>query len=148
MSLRDDWTFAGVLPRADRRLAVAWWMLLVARGLLPVAFAVAIGVLVAAVQRGTSLRLPLGAVGTAFVLLQILAPIHHSVGANPGSRTAAWLYDQLTIACIRPPGMGHLENPTLTTDLTVARDFDLGITGPPMSISMDFIAGGLVEMVG
>src|SRR5438874_12944756 len=44
--------------------------------------------------------------------------------------------------------MGHLENPKLTTDLTVARDFDLGITGPPMSISMDFIAGGLVEMVG
>jgi ABC-type multidrug transport system fused ATPase/permease subunit len=44
--------------------------------------------------------------------------------------------------------MGHLESPKLITDLTVARDFDLGITGPPMSISMDFIAGGLVEMVG
>jgi ABC-type multidrug transport system fused ATPase/permease subunit len=44
--------------------------------------------------------------------------------------------------------MGHLESPKLTNDLTMARDFDLGITGPPMSISMDFIAGGLVEMVG
>jgi ABC-type multidrug transport system fused ATPase/permease subunit len=43
--------------------------------------------------------------------------------------------------------MGHLESPELTSDLTMARDFDLGITGPPMSISMDFIAGGLVEMV-
>ncbi|HEX9374458.1 MAG TPA: ABC transporter ATP-binding protein, partial [Roseiflexaceae bacterium] len=31
---------------------------------------------------------------------------------------------------------------------TVARDFDLGISGPPLSISMDFIAAGLVEMVG
>jgi ATP-binding cassette subfamily B protein len=30
----------------------------------------------------------------------------------------------------------------------VARDFDLGMTGPPLSISMDFIAGGLVEMIG
>ena len=30
----------------------------------------------------------------------------------------------------------------------MARDFDLGITGPPMFISMDFIAGGLVGMVG
>jgi len=30
----------------------------------------------------------------------------------------------------------------------MARDFDLGISGPPMSISMDFIASGLVEMVG
>ena len=44
--------------------------------------------------------------------------------------------------------MGHLENPKLTSDLTMARDFDLGISGPPMSISMDFIASGLVEMVG
>ena len=29
----------------------------------------------------------------------------------------------------------------------MARDFDLGITGPPLSISMDFIASGLVEMI-
>src|SRR4029077_2002645 len=42
---------------------------------------------------------------------------------------------------------GHLENPKLTNDLTMARDFDLGITGPPMFISMDFIASGLVMMV-
>src|SRR5438045_1244536 len=44
--------------------------------------------------------------------------------------------------------MGHLEDPHLTTDLTMARDFDLGITGPPLSISMGFIASGLAEMVG
>jgi ATP-binding cassette, subfamily B, bacterial len=44
--------------------------------------------------------------------------------------------------------MGHLEDPKLTTDLTVARDFDLGMTGPPLSIAMDFLAGGMVEMVG
>ena len=43
--------------------------------------------------------------------------------------------------------MGHLEDPKLSGDLTVARDFDLGMTGPPMHINMDFIAGGLVEMI-
>jgi ABC-type multidrug transport system fused ATPase/permease subunit len=43
--------------------------------------------------------------------------------------------------------MGHLEDPKLTADLQVAREFDLGMTGPPLSISMDFIAGGLVDMV-
>ena len=42
--------------------------------------------------------------------------------------------------------MGHLENAELMDDLTMARDFDLGISGPPLSISMDFIAGGLVEL--
>ena len=59
----------------------------------------------------------------------------------------AWLYDELTDACVEPPGIGHLEDPTLGADLTVAREFDAGMTGPPLSISMDFIAGSLVEMV-
>jgi ABC-type multidrug transport system fused ATPase/permease subunit len=69
------------------------------------------------------------------------------LGANLGDRTAAWLYDRLTQACVRPPGMGHLEDSALTGDLAVARDFDLGMTGPPLSISMDFIAGGLVKVI-
>ena len=106
------------------------------------------GVLVGAIQRSNPVATPLVFVGAVFVLLQILPPFHHAVGANLGSRTSAWLYDQLTIACVNPPGMGHLEDPRLTTDLAMARDFDLGISGPPMSIAMDFIASGLVEMVG
>ncbi len=142
------WKVASVLPRADRQLAFIWWTVLILRGLLPAVFAVLMGMLVGAVQRRADLTTPLALFGCVFVLLQILPPIHRAAGANLGSRTAAWLYDQLTGACVRPPGMGHLENPKLTTDLTVARDFDLGITGPPMAISMDFIAGGLVEMVG
>ena len=144
---RNDWKFVGVLPRADRALATAWWTILVLRGLLPAFFAIAMGELVGAVQRGDALAPPLGLVGVVFVLLQVLSPIHQAVGANLGSRTAAWLYDQLAIACVRPPGMGHLENPKLTNDLAMARDFDLGISGPPLSISMDFIASGLVELV-
>ena len=106
------------------------------------------GVLVGAVQRGDSLVGPLALVGTLFVLLQVLPPIHQAVGANLGDRTAAWLNDHLTNTCVSPPGMGHLEDPKLTTDLTVARDFDLGMTGPPLNISMDFIAAGLIELVG
>jgi len=144
---RNEWALADVLPRADRGLAFAWWIVLVLRGLLPALFAIAMGALVGAVQRGGEVAAPLVLVGVVFVLLQVLVPIHQAVGANLGSRTAAWLYDQLTIACVRPPGMGHLENPELTNDLSMARDFDLGITGPPLNISMDFIASGLVEMV-
>ena len=30
----------------------------------------------------------------------------------------------------------------------MAREFDAGMTGPPLSISMDFIANGMVEMIG
>jgi ABC-type multidrug transport system fused ATPase/permease subunit len=145
---RPEWKFFGVLPRADRGLAVAWWAVLVLRGVLPAAFAVAMGALVGAVQRGGSLGTPLGVAGVVFILLQVLTPIHQAISANLGSRVAAWLYDRLTEACIRPPGVGHLEDPKLTSDLTVARDFDLGMTGPPMHINMDFIAGSLVEMIG
>jgi ABC-type multidrug transport system fused ATPase/permease subunit len=145
---RNEWKFFGVLPAADRALAVAWWAVLVLRGLLPALFAIAMGALVGAVERGGALAPPLAAVGVVFVGLQVLVPVHQAIGANLGSRTAAWLYDTLTRACVRPPGMGHLEDPRLTTDLAMARDFDLGITGPPLHISMDFIASGLVEMVG
>ena len=148
LKARSEWKFFGVLLKADHRLAIAWWVALALRGLLPALFAIAMGALVGAVQRGDSLATPLIAVGAVFVLLQISPPFHHAIGANLGSRTAAWLYDQLTIACVSPPGIGHLEDPRLTTDLAMARDFDLGISGPPMSISMDFIASGLVEMIG
>jgi ATP-binding cassette subfamily B protein len=144
----EAWKLAGALSQADRALAAAWWTLLVLRGLLPALFAVAMGGLVGAVQRGGSLAAPLAFVAAVFVLLQVLSPLHQAVGANLGSRLSAWLYDRLTTACLQPPGMGHLENPGLAADLTMARDFDLAISGPPMSISMDFIAAGLVEMIG
>jgi ABC-type multidrug transport system fused ATPase/permease subunit len=145
---RDEWKFFAVLPQADRSLAILWWLVLMLRGILPALFAVAMGTLVGAVQHASPLAVPLTTVGLVFVLLQVLAPLHQAMSANLGDRTAAWLYDRLTEAAVRPPGMGHLEDPTLTGDLTVARDFDLGMMGPPLSIAMDFIAGGLVEMIG
>jgi ATP-binding cassette subfamily B protein len=121
---RAEWKFFAVLPRADARLAM-----------------------VGAVQRGESLTVPLAVVGVVFVLLQVLAPVHQAISADLGSRVAAWLYDRLTEACVKPPGMGHLEDPELTSDLTVAREFDAGMTGPPMHMNLDFIAGGLVTAV-
>ena len=148
LTARKEWKFFAVLPKAGPALAAGWWAVLLLRGILPAAFAIAMGVLVGAVQRGHSLTQPLAFACGIFILLQVLSPIHQALSANLGDRTAAWLYDRLTEACVRPPGIGHLEDPTLTADLTVARDFDLGMTGPPLSISMDFIANGLVEMIG
>jgi ABC-type multidrug transport system fused ATPase/permease subunit len=145
---RQEWQFFAALPKADSFLAIVWWAVLLLRGVLPALFAIAMGVLVAAVQGGGSLAQPLTVVGAIFVLLQVLTPIHTAIGFNLGDRTAAYLYDRLTTACVRPQGMGHLEDSSLIGDLTVARDFDLGMTGPPLSYSMDFIAGGLVGVVG
>ncbi len=144
---RNEWKFFGVLPKADALLAALWWLALLLRGVLPALFAVSMGVLVGAVQRGANMAGALTFVGGVFVLLQVLTPLHQAISSNLGDRVAAWLYDRLMEACVRPPGMGHLEDAKLTSDLTVARDFDLGMTGPPLSVSMDFIAGGLVELL-
>ena len=144
---RQEWQLFAVLPRADAPLAFAWWAVLLLRGVLPALFGVALGLLVGAVQQGSDLTQPLALVGTTFVLMQLLPPIQQAISADLGDRTAAWLYDRLTAACVGPKGMGHLEDPALTGDLTVARDFDLGMTGPPLSFSMEFIADGLIQMV-
>ena len=145
---RDEWRLARVLIRANAPLATLWWILLVARGVLPALFAIAMGLLIGAVQANGDMTAPLTLVGVVFVLVQILAPLHQAVGSNLGSCTAAWLYDQMAVACVAPPGMAHLEDPELANDITMARDFDLGISGPPLAISMDFIASGLVEFLG
>src|SRR6185436_7877378 len=90
---RKEWTFFAVLTRADAALGLAWWIVLVLRGVLPAAFAIAMGLLVGAVQQGSDLAMPLTVTGIVFILLQILAPLHQAIGANLGDRTAAWLYD-------------------------------------------------------
>src|SRR5688572_20406323 len=145
---RPEWMFFAALPKADARLALTWWTVVLLHGILPALFAIAMGMLVGAVQSGESLTGPLGVIGVLFVLLQVVTPLQTAVSHNLGDRTAAFLYDRLTGMCVRPPGLAHLEDPALAADLTVARDFDLGMTGPPLSYSMDFIAGGLVGMIG
>ncbi len=144
---RQEVELATALSRADRPMAAGWWSLLILRGLLPAVFSIATGVLVGAIQHRYSLAAPLVIVAVVFILLQVIGPLHAALSANLGDRTAAWLYDELAGACAAVPGIGHLEDPELAADLQVARDFDRGMTGPPLSTSMDFIAGGLVDMV-
>ena len=82
-----------------------------------------------------------------FVASQVVGPLHEALGFDLGNRTATALNDRLMAATLDPPGVAHLERADLTDDLSMARDFDLGITGPPLSYSMNFIADGLVGLV-
>jgi ABC-type multidrug transport system fused ATPase/permease subunit len=127
--------------------AWAWWILLVLRGALTAVISLSIGWLISSVQRDVSLAWPLTVTGIVFTLLLVLQPIHQAISSNLGSRVAAWLYDELITTTTGPEGIGHLERPELTNDLTMARDFDLGMLGPPLEISMDFIAGGLLDLI-
>ena len=49
---RPEWKFLAILPRANPLLAAIWWTVLVLRSLLPALFAVAMGLLVGAVEAG------------------------------------------------------------------------------------------------
>ena len=144
---RPEWRFFAALSKADRPLATAWWIVLVLRGVLPAAFAIATGVVIAEVQQHRSTTPGLAAVGVTFILVQVLAPIHQAISQNLGQRVSAWLYDRLTDATVAPAGIAHLEDPTLTDDLTVAREFDAGMTGPPMFLNVEFAATGLLDLI-
>lgn len=144
---RPVWQFFAVLPRASGRLTLAWWTLVLAAGVLPAVFAVATGLTVGAVERGGSLVEPLLLTGVVFVAMQVVTPLLTAVSLNLGSLVSAWLNERLIHSCVGPPGIGHLEDADLTEDLTVAREFDRGLTGPPMSMNVDFTATGLVGLV-
>jgi len=144
---RQEWQFFAALPRADRPLAIAFWVVLLLRGVLPAVFAIATGVVIGEVQHHRSTTVGVTVAAVTFIAMQVLAPIHQAICQNLGSRMAAWLFDRLTDACVQPPGVAHLEDPTLADDLTVAREFDAGMTGPPMRLNVEFIGTGLLDLV-
>jgi ATP-binding cassette subfamily B protein len=144
---RQELALAAGLWRADRPLTAVWWIGIVLRGSLPALLAVASGWLIAAVTDGTSTAPALAALGIVFVVAQVVGPLHEAVGSNLGDRTSTSLNDRLMAAALAPPGVAHLERADLAADLSMARDFDLGITGPPLSYAMNFVADGLVNLV-
>ncbi len=144
---RQEWQFFAVLPKADPVLAAIWWALLLLNGAMPAIFAVAIGVTVGAVQQGRPVGGALALTGVVFVLMLILNPIQTAVSMNLGNKVSLWLNEALIRACVQPPGIGHLEDPDLADDLTTAREFDRGMTGPPMYFNVDFLATSLVAAV-
>ena len=144
---RQEWQFFGALPKADPVLATVWWALLILNGVMPAVFAVAIGATVGAIEQARPVAAALVLTGVVFVLMLILNPIQTAVSMNLGNKVSAWLNEALIRACVQPPGIGHLEDPDLADDLTTAREFDRGMTGPPMYLNVDFIATSLVSVV-
>jgi len=136
------------ITRSVPGLAFTWWLLLLVRALVPAGLAVATGLLVGHVQSGADLTGPLLVFGVVFVASQVAPSIHQVVGQLLGHHVSSVLNERLMAATLGPDGIGHLERGDLSNDLTTARDFDLGQTGPPMFMNMDFIAQGLVMLLG
>ncbi len=140
--------FFVTITRSVPGFAAAWWLLLLVRALIPAALAIVTGLLVGRVQSGNDLTGPLVAFGIVFVASQVAPPLHQVVGTLLGHHFSTVLNDRLMATTLGPDGVGHLERGDLTNDLTTARDFDTGWTGPPMFLNMDFIAQGLTMLLG
>lgn len=143
-----EWKLFGVMWRAAPPLAAGWWALVLLRGALPAAFALSMGALVGTVQSGGSLNLPLALVGVSFIGMQALGPVHDTVSSNLGALVTEWLHQKLIRACIDREGLAHLENPALADELSSAREFELGITGPNITICMPNIGSGFASFLG
>lgn len=143
---RTEWQFFSVLARVRPGLSAVWWALVIGRGLLPAVFVLLVGALVESVRRGEPSVGVLAMLGVVFVVMQLLAPLHVQVSANLGDCVTSWLSGQLLEAATEPDGMRQLESPDLVDDLTAARDFELGLSGPTLSLSIGFIASGLVDL--
>ncbi|HXP19331.1 MAG TPA: ATP-binding cassette domain-containing protein [Streptosporangiaceae bacterium] len=76
----------------------------------------------------------------------VLTPVLNGVGENLGDRLGLWLYDRMLRASTAPAGIAHLESPDVVDELAIARDFDLGLSGPPLSLSLGIIGNGLVML--
>ena len=105
-----------VLLKAHRGLAITWWALLLLAGTLP------------AVRDRHGPDRGRGSVQerrspahwsswVCFVVQQVVGPIRIAVSQNLGDLVSAWLNESLMNSCVIPPGIGHLEDPTLREDL-------------------------------
>jgi len=134
------------MARVRPALAAGWWSLIGLRGVVPSLFSVAVGYTVAAVKAGRPLGGPLAVLAATFVIMLVLTPVLNGVGENLGDRLGLWLYDRMLRASTAPAGIAHLESPDVVDELAIARDFDLGLSGPPLSLSLGIIGNGLVML--
>ena len=133
---------------ASPGLAILWWAILIVRAVLPAGLTLGLGALIRAVSDGRSVTASLVVVGGCFVAVSVAGPLHTQLGAILGDRTSGFLQAELTKACSTPAGIAHLERPGIASELVAARDFDLGIMGPPINVSMGFVGAGLVLLLG
>jgi ATP-binding cassette, subfamily B, bacterial len=134
--------------RASKALGIVWWAMLIVRAVLPAGITLGLGALVKAISSGRNVNTPLLVVAICFAAFSVSGPLHTQLGAILGDRTSGQLQSELVAACSTPAGIAHLERPGLAAELVAARDFDLGIMGPPISVSMGFVGGGLVMLLG
>ena len=142
---RQEWRFFACLRQADRPLATVWWALVLLRSVLPPLFAVTMGFVIGAVESDGSLTGPLAAMGECSCCSR-----WSRLSTRPWGRTSAIASPRGSTTTSptpwsRRPASGTSRTP-LIGDITVAREFNTGVSGPPMEVNLPFIATGLVDL--
>lgn len=128
---------------ADPRLFAAWLALVAAAGLLPVGFVLTFGIVVEAVLTDGGSTGLVVAVGLLFVAINAVPPLLSEASENLGDVVVGSFEQRLMTALNQDSGLESLEDPDLAADVALARDFDLALSGPPVSVAMGFIASGM-----
>ena len=151
MSHHRTWRLLEAI-RTPARAAPVWtgvWLALIAvRGILPTMLMIGVGHLVADLAASRSPAGSFAWFAVCFFLLQIATPVHGTVGATLGIKLAESLQDRLLRAALGDAGIGPLESPRLQADLTRARDFDVGVTRPPLYAAIAQLAIGAGQFAG
>ncbi|MFZ5638811.1 MAG: ABC transporter ATP-binding protein [Pseudomonadota bacterium] len=135
-----------ILYRSHPRLAMAWWGFIAVNSLLPIALTLSIGWIVESAMKGKIEPESLALLGFVFIALNMLSTLGEAVSGSLGARASEWCHRQLLQACLAPQSISHLEQPGLMADLSAARDFDLGIAGAPLAVSLPRVSGRLVAI--
>ncbi len=135
-----------ILYRAHSRLALAWWGFILINSLLPLALTLSIGWIVESAMKGNVQPESLGLLGIVFITLNMLSTLGETVSSSLGARASEWCHRRLLQACLAPQSISHLEQPELMADLSAARDFDLGIAGAPLTVSLPRVSARLVAI--
>jgi ABC-type transport system involved in cytochrome bd biosynthesis fused ATPase/permease subunit len=142
--------FAGV----NRRLTVAVAGLAVLQGLLLPGFTLAMGALAGAVGAGRSTVTPLVAIGALFTVQRLLDPVSQELGAMLSRQVDEALTERVMRALAAPPGLAHVEDPTVLDAALQAEGALTGTTPGTAAMRIGFLlkwrvwAGSSMLIVG
>lgn len=133
-----------LLPRVDRVQPWLFALGVVAVALLPIAIAVATGLLVGSIPAaldggiesaagGTTLGL-LAAVAALVVAQRVLNPATQALAKTLGRQVELHLRERLIAAVSRPSGIAHLEDPEVLAQLRIARGLGVDTNRPDLAI--------------
>ncbi|MDQ3980062.1 MAG: ABC transporter ATP-binding protein/permease [Actinomycetota bacterium] len=129
----------GALLRANRRLTLLLLSLATAHGLMLPGLAVATGALVGAVGAGNPAGGPLVVLALLFVVQRVLDPITWELSVTLWRQLDESLLHRVMGAMVRPPGLAHMEDPTVLDRVAQAQGALTDITPGEAATRLNFV---------